>query len=140
MKKFILTSAFILGSIVTLFVQENRPGSPIGGIVVKGGHNGLAVIEGNPLYNLSGNTAQNPMSELRAHRDMGSFGTNTNPYFKDNILEGQMPNRKFAGNPIGGIIVKGGHNGKAAAGNASPLYNAQGLEVTSALYQVVVIN
>jgi hypothetical protein len=73
------------------------------------------------------------MSNLRAHSDMGSAGTNTNPYFKDNTLEGQMPNRKVAGTPIGGIIVKGGRN--ALAGNVSPLYDAQGLEVTSALYQ-----
>jgi hypothetical protein len=135
MKKLILTSAFILGSIVTVFAQASRPGQPIGGIVVKGGQNGLTTIEGNPLYNPSGNTAQNPMSELRAHSDMGSAGTVVNPYFKDNTMPGQMANRKVAGNPIGGIIVKGGHNGRAAAGNISPLYDAQGLEVTSALYQ-----
>jgi hypothetical protein len=44
MKKLILTSAFILGSIVTLFAQANRPGNPIGGIIVKGDITALPLL------------------------------------------------------------------------------------------------
>ncbi|MES2809066.1 MAG: hypothetical protein V4619_10600 [Bacteroidota bacterium] len=156
MKTLILTFAIILTiiaiSALSLFAQDARPGQPIkgvivkggqnptslampgqpiGGIVVKGGHNGL-VISDNPLYDSSGNTAQNPLNEMRAHSDMDSAGACTNPYYKENSLTGEVV-IFVAGTPIGGIIVKGGSN--AVAGNVSPLYDAQGLEVTSALYQ-----
>jgi hypothetical protein len=64
-------------------VTEAKPGNPIGGIIVKGGHNGVTadVKATNPLYTSSGNTGQNPLYE-----------------------------GKSTGQPIGGIVVKGGQN------------------------------
>jgi hypothetical protein len=80
-------------------ITEAKPGNPIGGIIVKGGHNGIAadVQPQNPLYSPSGTTAQNPLFQ----------GMST-------------------GQPIGGIVVKGGQNPRpalliAVPGNGKPI-------------------
>ena len=64
-------------------VKQAKPGNPIGGIIVKGGHNGMAADAHatNPLYTSPGTAGQNPLSESRS-----------------------------TGQPIGGIVVKGGQN------------------------------
>jgi hypothetical protein len=61
----------------------------------------------NPLYNSSGTRGQNP------------------------LFEG-----KGAGQPIGGIVVKGGYNSIAAdAQPANPLYTPSGLDANNPLFQ-----
>lgn len=64
-------------------VTKAKPGNPIGGIIVKGGHNGVAADAQptNPLYTPSGTEGNNPLFQNRS-----------------------------TGQPIGGIVVKGGQN------------------------------
>ena len=78
----LLIISFVLALVAATFTanaqsQERSAGSPIGGIVVKGGQNGLEITSGNPIP---------------------SIGI----VVKHNITDEQ----KTAGNPIGGIIVK----------------------------------
>jgi hypothetical protein len=68
--------------------QERSAGNPIGGIIVKEGHNGVAaanVQAANPLHVSPGTVAQNPL-------------------FK----------RRSTGSSIGAIVVKGGQNPRPA--------------------------
>lgn len=74
----------------------------------------LAAHGENPLYEDSGLSGVNPLFE-------GRSAGNGNPLFESSGNSGH--------NPLSEAMATGG------GGNSSPLYDAQGLEVTSALYQ-----
>ncbi len=148
MKTLILTFAIILTiiaiSALSLFAQDARPGQPIKGVIVKGGQNptsfasampgqpiGGIVVKGgftaentveNPLYSDSGHIAENPMA----------FSSNTNPYYVNNELAGDVPQAMVAGQPIGGIVVKGG---KPTRIEVNPLYTGSGTQGSNPLYK-----
>lgn len=105
------TQGATFGEKVNAGLAVTTPGQPIGGIVVKGGKvasvNSIAVVtnssgefsftvteSGNYILNFQ--AGENPLYE-------GSGQTGTNPMHNPAL-------RAAPGNPIGGIIVKGGKN------------------------------
>ncbi len=105
----------LLGTCVIGFSQQNRPGEPIGGIIVKGGRN----PGGSMLVNVSGGVST-PATATKENSFLGS-GKNVNlgiyaPFFtfglKDNFTLGANINGSYA--KIDGDV------------NATPKYNIVG--------------
>lgn len=139
MRTLILTTALVLVSLVSALAQEARPGSPIGGIVVKGGQNprpkGFEINEearpGQPIGGIVVKGGQNP-------RPQGSSYGTVSPLYDDGGHHAENPMAIMVdadGNPIGGIIVKGGSNGGPQALATNPLYTGSGTQGSNPLYK-----
>ena len=105
----------LLGTCVIGFSQQNRPGQPIGGIIVKGGRN----PSGSMLLNVSGGVST-PASATKENSFLGS-GKNVNagiyaPFFSFG------PNDNFTL----GANINGSYSNLDGDVNASPKYNIVG--------------
>lgn len=160
MKKLSITLAFIFCAI-GLFAQANRPGTPIGGIIVKGGKNPggqmmttttnekgeivLNILEaGNYKFTI---TAPQPNTEQAASNTRTYTGGRKNEEVAatserkgwDGTVKGGS---RVAGEPIGGIVVKGGRNSSAQI--ISVVSNGKGeIELTKlepGVYKFIIVN
>ena len=91
--------------------QERTAGSPIGGIVVKGGKTDAALTEAKPGNPIGGVIVKG------GHNGITANAQATNPLYASSGTEGHNPlyQSKSAGQPIGGIVVKGGQNEGSSA-------------------------
>lgn len=161
MKKLSITLALVFCTIV-LFAQASRPGTPIGGIIVKGGKNpggqmittttnekgeiALNILEaGNYKFTI---TAPQQNIEQAASKDTRTYtggrkneevaATSERKGWDGTVKGGSY----VAGGPIGGIIVKGGRN--ASSQTISVVSNGKGeielAKLEPGIYKFIIVN
>ena len=161
MKKLSITLAFIFCTLA-VFAQANRPGTPIGGIIVKGGKNPggqmmttttnemgeivLNILEaGNYKFTI---TAPQQNTEQAATKDTRTYtGVRKNEEASaaserkgwDGTVKGGS---RVAGESIGGVVVKGGRN--ASGQTISVVSNGKGeielAKLEPGIYKFIIVN
>ncbi|RZK57808.1 MAG: hypothetical protein EOO91_09440 [Pedobacter sp.] len=162
MKKLSIILAFIFCTLAVI-AQANRPGTPIGGIIVKGGKNPggqmmttttndkgeivLNILEaGNYKFTIT--APQTAVAEQAASKDNRTYtGGRKNEEASatserkgwDGTVKGGS---RVAGEPIGGVVVKGGRN--ASGQTISVVSNGKGeielAKLEPGIYKFIIVN
>lgn len=134
MNNYLTVLLFILISCFVCKAQENRPGQPIGGIIVKGGKSPINQPQNQSIINTSKSNTKdkvvtdeeitnspktNPMGQPQNQSIVNTTKSNTKDKVItvaegiDDTIVSPVPSSTYSarpGEPIGGIVVKGGRN------------------------------
>jgi len=122
MNNYLTILLFLLSACFVCKAQENKPGQPIGGIIVKGGRNTItstpiSARPGEPIGGIVVKGGRNPGGQMKMISNTNGEFSFQNPNKGDFQFTIELPetiteneNNARPGGPIGGIIVKGGKN------------------------------